>query len=329
MKIVHELTQLDFGGVERVIGNLVKYDKDNEYTIAAYKDGPFRKVLEENGAKIVMVGEKEMDLEADIIHIHSGGNLSKMGYELGKQFPIIETIHSPIRSAMPNNLIRQRIGVTDTVSKMNNSCKTIYNGVDINSLVPTLSPKSIKEKLGISEGIPVVGRLGRIGRDKGVEDFLIVCHHLQQEGFDFIPLIVGGEARNHEGYMGKIKLMAECLPVKNIKFAGHKTDVANYLQIMDTFLYPSLTEGFGLVFVEAMLNQALVVTYKTDVTYELFGGYAIFAEQNIRSLIDKVKTSFGQAVKDSILPLAFDRIVQDFDVLDMVTQYKELYEQCQ
>ncbi len=327
MKIIHELNQLDFGGVERVIGNIVKFDKDNEYTIAAYKDGPFRKVLEENGAKIVMVGEEEIDLEADIIHIHSGGGISKMCYELGDKFPIIETIHSPIRSAMPNKFIRQRIGVTNAVSKMNENCKTIYNGLDVPSLVPTMLPKTIKEEIGIPEGIPVVGRLGRIGGDKGVEDFLITCHYLQRDGFDFIPLIVGGEARNHNGYLGRMKLMAECLAIKNVKFIGHRADVSNYLQIMDTFLYPSPTEGFGLVFAEAMLNQALVVAYKTDVTNELFRGYALLTGRTIQSLVDGVKKSFGQHLRDNMLPLAYDRIVQDFDVINMVTQYKELYEQ--
>lgn len=327
MKIVHELNQLDFGGVEKVIDNLVKFDKDNEYTIAAYKDGPFKKCLEENGAKVVLVEDEEVDLEADIIHIHSGGNISRMVYELGNRFPVIETIHSPIRSAMPNKFISQRIGVTDTVSRMNDNCKTIYNGLDINSLVPTLSPEIIKKNIGIPEGVPIVGRLGRIGRDKGVEDFLIACRYLQKGGFDFVPVVVGGEARDHAGYVGRMKLMAECLDIKNIKFIGHKTDVSNYLQIMDTFLYPSPTEGFGLVFAEAMLNQSLVVTYETDVTLELFGGYAVLTEQSIEGLVNGVKTSFNQSYRDNILPIAYDRVIQDFNVMNMVNQYKDLYEQ--
>jgi len=96
---------------------------------------------------------------------------------------------------------------------------------------------------------------------------------------------------------------------------------------MDTFLYPSSTEGFGLVFAEAMLNEALVVAYKTDVTNELFGGYALLVEQNIRSLIDGVERSLKQSIRDTILPLAYDRIIKDFDAIDMVAQYKELYEQ--
>jgi len=327
MKIVHELNQLDFGGVERVINNIVKLDKGNEHTIVTYHDGLFRKTLEESGAKILIAGKEEVDVEADIIHIHTGGNISKLGYELGDKFPIIETIHSPIRSPMPNKLIKQRIGVTDTVSKLNDKCQTIYNGVDIDSLIPTLSPQNIKKEIGIPDGIPIIGRLGRIGRDKGVEHFLITCRKLQNKGLNFIPLVVGGEARDHQGYVGKMKLMAECLDIKNIKFVGHKEDVANYLQIIDTFLYPSQTEGFGLVFAEAMLNEALVVAYKTDVTKELFSGYALLADNNFDSLVSCVETSLKQSYRDSLLPIAYDRIVQDFNAINMVKQYGMLYEQ--
>lgn len=328
MKIVHELKQLDFGGVERIVSNLIKFDKENEYSIIAYKDGPFKEVLKKNGAKVYIAGKEDLDLSADIMHIHSGGDISKLGCELGEKFPVIETIHSPVRSAMPDKFICQRVGVTNAVSKMNKNCKTIYNGLDIDSLIPTLSSENIKKKLGIPQGIPVIGRLGRLGRDKGIEDYLITCRKLQCEGLEFIPLIVGDEARNHDGYVGKVKLMAECLDIKNIKFIGHQADVANYFQIMDTFLYPSPTEGFGLVFAEAMLNQSMVVTYKTDVTHELFSGYAILTEKSINGLAEGVRRSLQQHFRDSILPIAFDRIIQDFNVINMVNQYKDLYEQC-
>ena len=58
-----------------------------------------------------------------------------------------------------------------------------------------------------------------------------------------------------------------------------------------------------------------------------FGGYAILAEQSIRGLVEGVKASFGQLLRDSLLPIAYDRVLQDFDAINMLRQYKELYEQ--
>lgn len=326
MKIVHELNQLDFGGVERVIRNIIKYDDTNKHSVMAYKDGPFRKELESVGANIVMMdNENGVEMEADLIHIHSGGSYSRMALELGKGFPIIETIHSPVRSPMRNDIIRQRIGVTSAVSKLNHNCITILNGIDLETLVPSESPEIIKQKLGISKGLPIIGRLGRIGRDKGLEDWLLTCHYIQQQGIDFIPLVVGGEATNEPGYMGKVKLMAECLPVKNIVFAGHQDKIADYLQLMDIFLYPSLTEGFGLVYAEAMYMGSTVVAYENDVTKEVCAGYSVLTKQNIPALIEGTKKALNQNMRDHIGPIAHDYVKQDLNAMIMAGKYKEIY----
>ena len=329
MNIVHELNQLDFGGVEKVIRNIIKYDNKNSHTILADKDGAYREELEKAGAKILLVKghEDEIDVDADIIHIHSGGDKSNMALSLGKNFPVIETIHSPIRSPITNEFIKQRVGVTDVVSKMNSNCITIYNGIDLNDLAITKPAKQIKEELKIPKGIPVVGRLGRVAPDKGLETWLLVCKRLQDEHINFVPLIVGGEGHDFNGkYIGRLKLMCESLPVKNVIWAGHKSDIASYLRIMDTFLYPSQTEGFGLVFAEAMYCGAVVVTCKNPVTTEVLGGYGVLSEDDRYGLVCGVKTSFNQGYKDVVRPLAYKRVVDDFTAERMSEEYQELYE---
>ena len=326
MRIVHELNQLEYGGVEKMIKSIIKYDTKNNHFVVAYKDGPFRKELNKLGVEILLTGDKEVDFVADIAHIHSGGALSSMAVELGKSIPIVETIHSPVRSPMPNNLIRQRIGVTSAVSKMNSNCITILNGIDLNELDPDRYPEDIKRELGIPEGLPVIGRLGRIGKDKCLEEWILTCYYLQQQGIEFIPLIVGDEALGINGYVGKLKLMAASLPVKDIVWAGHRADVANYLQLMDVFLYPSPTEGFGLVFAEAMHAGSVVVTYKNDITMEVAGGYSILTDKSINGLVGGVKKALDINVKDTIVSMAHDFVEQEFDAERMVAEYQEVYE---
>ena len=247
MKILHELNQLEYGGVERMIANIIKFDKKNTHSILTYKDGPFRKELE--GVDIIMPPKEKdamLDFETDIIHIHSGGGISELAMSVSKGFPIIETIHSPVRSPIRKEFITQRVGVTEAVSRMNDECITIHNGLDFSKLMPTREADEVKKELGIARNVSIVGRLGRIGKDKCLEEWLLTCYKLQQMGLEFVPLVVGGEASGLDGYVGKLKLMAASLPVKGVIWAGHKADVANYLQIMDVFLYPSPTEGFGL-----------------------------------------------------------------------------------
>lgn len=328
MIITHELSQLDHGGVERVIRNIAKFDKKNEHCICAYRDGSYRKELEKF-CKIVMLDQNETEMDTDVVHIHSGGARSKMAFQLHKHFPIVETIHSPCRSAVYNHEVTQRIGVSDAVSHINHKCKTVSNGLDFEELEFTTFKREIRKELGIPLGAIVIGRLGRVGEDKGLEDWILTCWHLQRAGLDFIPLIVGDEARNSKGYKGRLKLMCESLPLKNVVWAGHRDDVANVYQAMDIFLYPSPTEGFGLVLAEAMFCGVPVVTWKNEVNHELFGGYTMLVSEahGVSGLVAGVKTALLPVYSDEIIPLAHEWVKSEYQAERMASEYQEIYEQ--
>ena len=330
MKIVHELNQLSTGGVERVIRNLIKFDKKNEHTIISYKDGDYRSELEKVGARIVLLRDENdtIDMEADIIHVHTGGGDSRLARQLGGHFPVVETIHSPVRSVLPSELVRRRIGVSKAVAALNPDCDTIYNGLDIDELEPALDAVDIRASLGIDPGALVIGRLGRLGHDKGIEDWLLAVYRLQLERHSVVPVIVGGPGVDDARYFGRLKLMAESLPVRGIKWVGHKTNIMDYLQIMDVFLYPSPTEGFGLVFAEAMLAGCTVVTYKTPVTFECFGGYCLMTEQNIPALVDGLRKAIKPEVRGEFTGMPADFIKAEYTAERMSAEYQELYERC-
>lgn len=328
MKIVHEINQLDFGGVEKVVRNLIKYDKKNEHSIISYRDGAYRQELEKVGANIVLLQNKNdtVDMEADVIHIHTGGGRSELAERLGKNFPIIETIHSPVRSVVDGNCVFQRIGVSKAVAEMNTDCDFIHNGLDMSEIEPTEDANVIRSELGIGHDELVIGRLGRLGRDKGIEEWLLACYELQKMGKEFVPVIVGSASKEDERYVAQLKLMAECLPVKNIKWVGHKPDVMNYLQIMDIFMYPSLTEGFGLVFAEAIMAGCVVAAWETKVTHELFGGYAVLTKPTIKDLVHGVVKLFDPTYRSEFSGMSQDFVRSEYDAQKMSEQYQELYE---
>ena len=331
MKIVHEVNQLDFGGVERVVRNIIKFDKKNKHVIITYRDGAYRPYLEAVGAEIVVLKDETDDVEmndVDCLHIHTGGAHSRMALELGEHFNIIETIHSPVRSAVPQNKVKQRVGVSEAVAKMNSNCITIKNGLDVEEFYSsnTLTPEAIRGQLGIAPNAKVIGRLGRLGKDKGIEDYLLTCYYLQQKGHDIVPVVVGSASEIDKGFAGKMKLLAECLPVKNVIWVGHRADTFNYLQIMDIFLYPSPTEGFGLVFAEAMLAGCGVVTYRTEVTQELFGGFSILTERNIPALVRGCERMLNDSLRVEFQGISASHVEQEYDARRMSEQYQELYE---
>jgi len=325
MKIVHELNQLDFGGVEKIIRNIVKYDKKNEHCVAVYKDGKYRSELEKVGAKIILLSDEDINVSADLIHIHSGGAKSPMAYDLKGEFPVIETIHSPIRSANGDDYVTQRVGVTKTVASLNKGAITILNGIDFESMVPDKSPGQIIKELKINPVLPVVGRLGRIGKDKGLEQWILTCYYAQQQGFNFTPIIIGDEARDCEGYRGKLKLMIASLPVENVIWIPNQLNIADYLQIMEVFLYPSPTEGFGLSLIEAAYMDAVVVTYNNDVNKEILAGYAKLVDKNIPALVEGLKTALDHNYQSALSGIAREWVETEFDAERMSLEYQCLY----
>lgn len=333
MKIVHEVNQLDFGGVEKVVRNIIKFDKKNEHHIITYKDGAYRPELEAVGAKItVLAGEDDddIDVEADVIHIHSGGDISNLAHSIGHLFPVVETIHSPIRSPNPSHLIFQRVGVSGAVAKMNDRAITIHNGLDFEEMVPKFEKEEIIKRMGWDPNRPIIGRLGRVGMDKGLEEWILACYHLQQQGYNFTPLIIGSEARGAKGYRGKLKLMCESLPLKNVVWMSNQKDICDYMQCMDVFLYPSATEGFGLVFVEAMHNGCVVVSYDTDVNREIIGGYSVLVKQEkgIYGLVDGIKKALMPEYRDEVQGMQDSFVHSEYDAERMSEDYQELYERC-
>lgn len=324
MKIVHEVNQMDFGGVERVVNTIVKYDKGNEHVILTYKDGPFRKVLESSGAKVFVMEEDEIPIEADVIHIHTGGCRSELAEYLNGAFPVVETIHSPVRSVVPDHLVSQRVGVTAAVARRNKDAIAILNGLDLDFIDPL--PVDFKTA---SDQI-VVGRVGRVAPDKGLETWLLTCYYLQKKGLKILPVVVGGPGRDQEKFFGKAKLLAESLPVKDVVWIGHVDEPMRYYTGMDVFLYPSPTEGFGLVFAEAMIMGVPVVSWKTDVNFEVMGGYSFLVDKKdgIPGLVQAVEKAITPELRDEVASMAQEYVKTDLSAERMVAQYQELYERC-
>jgi len=299
MKILHELNQLDKGGAERVVEGIIKHDKKNQHTVYSYKEGPMREILEAAGATVIVEkeGGETLNVNCDILHIHTGGEISRMAEQVQNAIPTVETVHSPIVSAVRDEFVMRRVGVSDQVTKYNRKCKTIYNGISFERLEKSPGAdslhqgKTVREFLGIPADAFVVGRLGRVGSDKCVEEFLLACWKVQESGLvnNMHVLIVGDDAKNSPGHLAKMKVMAASLPLLNVHWLPAVEEIGWALEGMSLFLYPSPTEGFGLVFLEAQAAGVPVLTWGTPLTREILLGSAwLSREETIQELADDV-----------------------------------------
>lgn len=123
----------------------------------------------------------------------------------------------------------------------------IKNAVDIDKYrYEPIKADCMRKKLKL-DGKKVVGHVGRFTHQKNHTFLIDVFKELVELDSDYRLLLIG-EGALEEQTKAKVKTYG----VENkIIFAGFKTNVEDYMQAMDLFVFPSEFEGLGLVLIEA------------------------------------------------------------------------------
>lgn len=115
--------------------------------------------------------------------------------------------------------------------------------------------KDIREQLDIPEDAFVYGFVGRITRDKGVNELLEAYKKLNDDSY----LIMVGPSEVDETINQELYTWAS--KNEKIKFTGYTIVVEQYLSAMDCYILPSYREGFGMGVVEAeAMGVPVIVT---------------------------------------------------------------------
>ena len=128
--------------------------------------------------------------------------------------------------------------------RMNRDIQTWTRGIDRDQFNPEQRDMAWRRSIGIADDEMVIGFLGRIVMEKGLDVFADAIHAFATFGLKHRVLVIGeGPAR---------PWFAEQLP--DAIFTGQLTgiDLSRALASSDVFLNPSMTEAFGNVTLEAM-----------------------------------------------------------------------------
>lgn len=202
--------------------------------------------------------------------------------------------------------------------------KVIYNGIQpISSDIA--AAMALRDELAISKEMRVLGTIARLDPVKNQSMMLRAFANLLQYEQNIILLLVGdGPSRS------ELEQLVDQLQIRpHVRFTGFRSNVADYLAVMDIYLLSSHTEGTSMTLLEAMnLGLPCVAT-------EVGGNPEIVAAgvtgllspdddaeafaQNIAQLLENPKliTTLGDAGKA--------RFAQLFSIQKMVKTYLDTY----
>jgi glycosyltransferase involved in cell wall biosynthesis len=140
--------------------------------------------------------------------------------------------------------------------------EVVYNGVELDGS-PT---RGVRAELGIPDGAPLVGEIGRLCDVKGQRELIAALAQVP----DARAVLVGADLEQGGAFQSALERDAERLGVRDrVVFAGRRENAAELLAELDVLALPSWTEGLPLVVLEAMARRRPVVATPVGGTPEV------------------------------------------------------------
>ena len=282
-------------GVSRVLEKYLEYmdEKDIEYSLfvpdkqeSVYNGD----IIPLGGVKFVLYPEMKIVLprylkikhvldtfKPDLIHVATPFAMGLMGikYARARQLPLISSYHTnfdqylnyyhlPLLVRPVNKYVKwfhsfsqlnfcpshetllqlQELGIRNL--------EVCPNGVDQAFFSPDFRNAQTRQSLFAGEERPILLYVGRIAPEKGLDVLIKAVQTLNAEGASFKLILVGD---------GPSREKLESMGIDNVLFLGYKSgrELQEIYASADLFVFPSATETFGNVILEAMCSGLPVV----------------------------------------------------------------------
>jgi glycosyltransferase involved in cell wall biosynthesis len=144
------------------------------------------------------------------------------------------------------------------------------NGVDVERFRPPEPGEptcgSLRRELGIPPAAPVIGFVGRLSRDKGIEDVAeLFFERLANEVPEAFLLLLG---RLDRASPPDPRLLERLRAHPRVLHAGFSDDIAPHYRLMDVLAFPSYREGFPNAPLEAAASEVPVAGYAVTGTVD-------------------------------------------------------------
>jgi len=363
INLLHITFDMHIGGTEQVIKNLVEATDTTLFntSILCIESplGPFGEILSKKGFQIDLMSRKQgFDIKLvfeirkyiirhkiDVIHCHQYtpwvyGALASI--LTGAK--VIFTEHGrffPDRTSWKRKYINPLLmKLTDHVTAISKATKqalvdyeyipaskiqVIYNGIaELDYSIA--AAQDLRVQLSIPDSSLILGTISRLDPIKNHHLLISSFATLQQKHPELILLIVGdGELRTSLEKQVNLYSMSD-----KVIFTGFQPNPVDYLQLMDIFLLPSLSEGTSMTLLRAMsLSKACIVTDvggNPEIIQDKVNGL-VTPSDDMNMLVAASESLINDCKLRISLGVAGRRSFEErFSIQSMLKNYQEIYQ---
>lgn len=205
--------------------------------------------------------------------------------------------------------------------------RLIYNAIDPDEEKPTVDARWLKKCYGIKEEQKIIGVVGRLNPEKGQLVFLKAFQKVLKR-FPNVRALVIGEGQDRK------KLVEYCKDngmSESVIFTGYQENMANFYQLLDILVLPSLSEGLPNTVLEAMSYGITVIAASVGGVPEIINGdngilfspgdHGRLADCMVELLLnDSFRQALGIKGKNSLYP----RFSPHHRAQQIISLYKDL-----
>ncbi len=362
-RIAHITFNMEIGGAEQVICNLIEHTDPSKYEVSILcleqPVGAFGKHLQKKGYQVTAFSRNPgLDFSliknirdhirlhnTDVLHCHQYtpyfyGIMSAaftrcrvIFTEHGRFYPDIRKLKrvllNPLLSLFTHGITAISAATRDALVRFENfpkhKIKVVYNGIDdARYLLPPDS--SLKVSLGIPENAYILGTVARLDPIKN-QRMMIKALNIVRQNYPETFLIIVGDGPER----GSLKQLVEKLRLSShVLFTGFREDTHFFYKIMDIFLLTSFSEGTAMTLLEAMATGlpciATDVGGNPEIVNDRETGFLIPSDEE-NTLAEKISQLFSDKEQMKKMGKAGRRrFEENFTVEKMVRSYQAMYE---
>lgn len=363
LRILEVCCDLDGGGSDRYVYNYCTRIKDIhfDYSAVSNRNGILEPLLRANGSLVFHVPQIKKgpikyyriiksyirEGKYDAVHIHLG-HKSFMALIAAKRCGVrARIVHAHI-AFVPENIIQSIIRHISTVITKLYATHLAACGVDaakwvwgekeykngnvrvINNAIETkkfaFNPEKriyLRNQFGFHDNQVIVGHVGRLSDQKNQLRLLDIFAEMLAINKDTILVMVGQGELEHEVKEKIVQLDIS----NNVKMLGIRDDVADILNMMDIFVFPSKFEGLPFTLIETQCNGlrclcANTITSLVDITGII--KFISLSESNKRW----AEIAYEEVQKGRMIEAREKVVEAGYDIDEEAVKLEQYYKEC-